>query len=260
MINCDNITVTDIQRIVYVKKNNPVGKIDFYTQKTRLATHELIFRLFGEVKTDFDGTVLNNKKSTIQYLPKGQGNIEYKVETIETGECIDVFFDTDIPLSNAAFCVEVNSPVEMKNLFEKINDIWIKKDTGYYCQAMSILYEILSNLQKSENLVLKNSHYLKTKTAVDYLNANFCNTEIDYEYVASLCNISYSYFRRLFSKCMGISPAKYVTNKKIEYAKDLLVSGHYTVSEVSNIVGFNDIYYFSYSFKNITGFPPSKLL
>ncbi len=260
MINNGNITVTDIQRVIYVRKNNPVGKIDFYTQKNGLPTHELIFRLFGEVKTDFDGKVLKNKKFTIQYLPKGCGNIEYKVETIETGECIDICFDTDKPLSDTAFCIEVNSPVKIKDLFESINSIWMKKDVEYYCDAMSVLYKILSLLKRQEDSIIENPHYIKIKTGVDYLNTNFCDNEINFEYVASLCNMSYSYFRRLFNESMKVSPSKYVINKKIEYAKELLLSKHYNVSEVSDIVGFRDVYYFSHAFKNITGVSPSKLL
>ncbi len=136
----------------------------------------------------------------------------------------------------------------------------MKKDAGYYYEAMSVLYKILSLLKSKKDSMIENPYYIKIRTGVDYLNSNFCDNEIDFEHVAALCNMSYSYFRRLFSVCMGISPAKYITNKKIEYAKDLLESGYYTVSEVSDIVGFNDIYYFSHSFKNIIGFPPSKLL
>ncbi len=257
MINCDNITVTNIQSVVYVKKNNPPGKIDFYTRKMGLSTHELIFRLLGEVKTDFDGRILNNKKFTIQYLPKGRGSDEYKVETIETGECIDIYFDTNIPLCDEAFCVEVNSPIEMKDLFESVNSIWVKKDVGYYCDAMTVLYKILTVLKKQEDVMMQNLHYIKIKTGINYLNANFCNNEINFEYVASLCNMSYSYFRRLFLECMKISPAKYVTNKKIEYAKELLISKRHNVSEAAEIVGFKDVCYFSHAFKNITGVSPS---
>ncbi len=257
MINNDNITVTDIQSVIYVKKNNPVGKIDFYTRKNGLGTHELIFRLCGEVETNFDGNVLNNKKSTVQFLPKGQGENEYSVETVDPGECIDIFFNTNIPLSDTAFCIDVNLPAEMKKMFEKINDIWIKKDVGYYCKSMSVLYKILTMLIETVNPLSKISDYPKIKTAVNYLNTNFCDYEIDFEYVASLSNISYSHFRHLFVKCMGISPAKYVTNKKTEYAKDLLESELYTVGEIAHIVGFKDVYYFSHAFKNITGFSPS---
>ncbi len=257
MINYNNITVTGIPSVLYVKKNNPIGKIDYHTKNDGLQTHELIFRLSGETKTYFDKMILNNKKFTVQFLPKGQGSHEYKVETIDPGECIDIFFETDIPLSDTAFCIEVNSSVEMKYLFEKINNIWLKKDTGYYCKAMSVLYNILSILKEADNKLSENLHYLKIKASIDYLNTNFCDYEINFEYISALSNISYSHFRHLFVKCMGISPAKYVTNKKIEYAKELLLSKRYTISEVADTVGFKDIYYFSYFFKKHTGVSPS---
>ncbi len=253
-----NITVKSIQSVLYVAKNNPVGTVVSYVRPEGLGHHELIFRMFGEVKTAFDGMVLQHKPFTVQYLPKGQGRMEYTAKTVETGECIDIFFDTDIPLSETAFCMETAAPAETKHLFEKINQIWLKKDTEYYYEAMAVLYRILGALKRSESSLFENSHYLKIKPAVDLLGNIFCDSEIDYEAAAALCHMSYSYFRRLFTECMGVPPAKYVINKKIEYAKELLLSNHYTVSEISDLVGFGDIYYFSHAFKKITGSAPSQ--
>ncbi len=257
MIQLNDVTVLNIQRILFYDGYSPVGTVKSHIQEEGLPTHELIFKLLGEAETEFDGLLLKGKQYTVQYLPKGHGDIEYKVKTIEPGNCIDVYFDTDVNLSDSAFCIEINSPLEMKNLFEKIYNIWLKKDIEYNYDAMSVFYKILKLLIKSENEMLENPHYLTIKSAIDFLNLNFCSNEIDYKYVASLCNISYSYFRRLFLECMNTSPAKYVTNKKIEYAKELLESKLYTVSEVADIVGFNNVYYFSHAFKNITNLSPS---
>ena len=44
----------------------------------------------------------------------------------------------------------------------------------------------------------------------------------------------------------------------MEYAKLLLASGHYKVSEVSELLGFASADYFSHVFKKVTGSLPSQ--
>ncbi len=251
----NQITVTSIQNVVYICKNNPANKVDFYTNKHGLRGHELIFRICGEVETDFDGTILKNKRGTVQYLPKGQGSQMYMVKTIETGECIDIHFDSDIPLSDTAFCTEENLTSDISEAFEKIYKLWKKKDLGYYYDSMRLLYKILKEITQSTQCDVL---YDRIKDGISYLNKHFCDESINYEEAASRCHISYSYFRRLFVKHFDVSPAKYVYNKKIDYAKELLSTNNFNVNEVANMVGFKDIYYFSAAFKRSTGKSPKN--
>ncbi len=255
-----SITVNCIQNVIHVKKNNPPGKKDIYTVADGLRTHELIYRIYGEVRTDIDGNILENKKGYIQLLPKGSGSRKYEVETVETGECFDVFFDTDIPFEADPFSVDTGYSEELGILFDQIHRTWLKKDTGYYYEAKSILYRIIAILQRffEENEYSK-PHYKKIAPAVEYLNENFCSGELDIEYAAELCKMSYSYFRRLFSECMGVSPGKYVLDKRITRAKDLLATRQFNVSETAELVGFCDVYHFSHIFKKYTGHSPGKI-
>ncbi len=251
----NEITVTNIKSVLHISKNNPPNTVGIYTTEGGCPTYELIYRLFGEVETNFDGKILKNKKGTIQYLPKGQGDKIYEAKTIETGECIDIFFDSDVPLSNTAFCTEMSFTDDMREAFEKIYKLWLKKDVGYYYKAMCVLYKILNEMTQDKQ---RDVLYEKIRSGVEYLNRHFCDESIDYEKAVSLCNMSYSYFRRLFVKFFGLPPAKYVFNKKIEYAKELLQSHRFSVSEVADMVGFKDIYYFSAAFKKSTGRSPSE--
>lgn len=53
-----------------------------------------------------------------------------------------------------------------------------------------------------------------------------------------------------------VSPLAYINKLKLNYALELLHSGYYTVSEVSDKCGFKNIYYFSTFIKKETGFSP----
>ena len=45
---------------------------------------------------------------------------------------------------------------------------------------------------------------------------------------------------------------------RIEYAKELIHSKYYTISQCAEMSGFSDAKYFSTVFKKYTGIPPSK--
>ncbi len=252
-----NSSIINISRVIYLKTKKNPGDVTFYKQDGGLTTHELVYRVKGAVDSHFDGEILHHTKSTILFMPKGKGDKEYKVKTVETGECIDIFFDTDIPISDTPFCVDCDEDRELRTLFLEINKIWFRKDSGYYYRAMNILYKILWLLHtRTSRESFYNPYYKKIKPAVEYINKHYYLNEIDYNHIADMCGISYVYFRRLFTECMGVSPSKYVTNKKIEYAKELIASGKYKITEVAEITGFCDVYYFSRVFKKLVGSSP----
>ena len=53
---------------------------------------------------------------------------------------------------------------------------------------------------------------------------------------------------------------KYKTMLRVEKARELLSTKEYSVKEVSNIVGYSDVSYFSRIFKKELGYPPIELL
>ncbi|TAF32148.1 MAG: helix-turn-helix domain-containing protein [Cytophagales bacterium] len=78
------------------------------------------------------------------------------------------------------------------------------------------------------------------------------------EQVAKEAAMSQYHFFRLFRNVYGQSPYQYINQKKFERAFSLLISGHYSVSEVATSVGFSDIYVFSKAFKKHFGMSPSQ--
>lgn len=75
---------------------------------------------------------------------------------------------------------------------------------------------------------------------------------------ASLCNLSSSYFSRLFTKEMGINYSLFVNQLKIEWAKDLLESTNLSITQISCELGYNDSAYFIKMFKRYEKDTPAK--
>ena len=82
----------------------------------------------------------------------------------------------------------------------------------------------------------------------EYIEKNIFD-DLSLSCVASACNISANYLSRLFSKFNDTTFSNYVNQKKIEYAKKLLISTDMSVNEIASHFGYNDCSYFIKVFK-----------
>lgn len=64
---------------------------------------------------------------------------------------------------------------------------------------------------------------------------------------------SVNYVRQIFKESCGISVSDYILEKRIETAKELLVSTNYTSKKIAQMVGYPDNRYFYVVFKKKTG-------
>jgi two-component system response regulator YesN len=81
---------------------------------------------------------------------------------------------------------------------------------------------------------------------------------VSLEQVASAINISPGYLSTIFRQSTETCFTDYVTGVKIDQAKRLLRETDYKVYEVSEMLGYQNAYYFSKVFKKIVGMTPSE--
>ncbi|WP_394749682.1 helix-turn-helix domain-containing protein [Spongiimicrobium salis] len=79
------------------------------------------------------------------------------------------------------------------------------------------------------------------------------------EEIAFLCNMSLSTFKRHFSKEYAVSPGKWLRDKRLLKAKELLERGDVKSSDIYLQLGYNNLSNFSSAFKTKFGIPPSKI-
>lgn len=75
---------------------------------------------------------------------------------------------------------------------------------------------------------------------------------------AELCNLSESRFLHVFKAQIGVSPARFLQDIKLEQAKSLLENTDMPISRISQNLGFCDQNYFSRVFKKRVGVSPVK--
>jgi AraC-like DNA-binding protein len=77
------------------------------------------------------------------------------------------------------------------------------------------------------------------------------------EYAANQ-HISCSWFIREFKKYTGYAPKQYITNLRIQQAKELLNNRYLSINDVSTLVGYENQLYFSRIFRKNTGMSPRE--
>ncbi len=252
-IMLENFVITKINRIILVDKDEYLEKTTHFLHP--LSCNELIFHFSGTSTVQFNGKTLFCDTDTVRFLPKGE-NREYIVEREDYGEYIDIFFDTDVPVSDEAFCLKAENSVVTASLFKKIFSVWTSKTEGYYFECISLLYKIFAELQKKAYLSGRQYNYIKP--AVDYIEGHFLKECISVELLSELCGISTSYLKKLFIKRFGVPPVKYIIQMKLNYAADLLRSGLYPLSQIAAMCGYPSYYYFSRQFKSYFGASPKS--
>lgn len=78
--------------------------------------------------------------------------------------------------------------------------------------------------------------------------------------VADVFNISPNYLSVLFSKYNDIGFTDYISQSKIDAAKKMMANKDLKIYEISDILGFENAFYFSRVFKKVTGISPRDFM
>jgi len=116
-------------------------------------------------------------------------------------------------------------------------------------------------IEKAVELREKNSSN-RYGTIVDqvkkYIDEHYEEEELSLNLLASYVNFSPNHLSMIFSQQTGQSFIKYLTDYRMNKAKELLRGTSMRSSEISLEVGYKDPHYFSYLFKKTQGMTPTQ--
>ena len=258
MFNNKNFYIKSIKEVTYYtpdKLKEPNKKNSRIIRGRKC--YELIYRISGDIYTSFNNEPIHQLPGTIEYVPKLY-NKSYYIKRIKLGESIGIFFDTDVSMPDKNMTFFLSSNKKIQSLFEKMHLLWFNKPDGYYYDCMSLFYTIISELNAFENSYHPKDKFLKIEKGVQYLFENFLNPKIDYYKPAELCNMSYTYFKQIFIQKFEMTPHHYVLSLRLQHGAELLKSKQLSVTTISEMCGYDNVYYFSRKFKEHYGVSPKK--
>lgn len=97
----------------------------------------------------------------------------------------------------------------------------------------------------------------RVKVMLSFIKDNYGN-HISLADIADSAHVSRSECIRCFKKYIDETPISYLTNFRIESAAHMLIMTEEPVNEIATICGFDDMSYFSKTFKNKKGVSPSQ--
>ena len=136
------------------------------------------------------------------------------------------------------------------------------KDNNFISRLTCLYLEIfmLKCFEKQLNIKdeFRNIKDIAIRKSVGYINDHLFN-KLPLKHYADMAGFSENQFLRRFRKSMGCTPIEYIRKVKIEKAEQLLKDTDLNISQVADLLNYSSLYSFSRSFKNVKGFPPTKV-
>lgn len=219
----------------------------------------------------------------IIFVLKGQGYVKYDGVEYRVSEGQGVFIDCK---TEHAYRSDTKNPWEVLWLHFNGNSaayyyrIFQKEGCCvFFPQCIkdltSIVYEIIANnAHKTSNTEIINSKLItdiltmilsnpsiqgpnedysyQMKSVKEYIDSHFTES-INLDELSGAFYMNKYYLTREFKKEYGETIFQHIINRRINYAKELLLSTDKTIEEIALLSGFNDQCYFSRQFKKIVG-------
>ncbi len=96
-----------------------------------------------------------------------------------------------------------------------------------------------------------------TRMTVRYIDENYM-CDISLEMVSVATGYNRNYICTVFKRDCGFTVSTYLNYVRIFHAAEMIAYGDYTLQQICTAVGFNDLSYFTKTFRKIVGVPPGQ--
>lgn len=247
---------------------------DVVKSKVNLGMNMFSFLQVGKKQVHFAGASVEVNKDQSLILKKGNWLWTELLDTDTVYYCKLLFFSEKI-LKNffVKHSIEEKSIKEDSPFFIIKNDAYI---TSYLnslttiSDAPSVFASNLLSVKFEEiMLYLINKHgasfenYLRSLIVKEVspfkkIVESRVHSNLKLEEIAFLCNMSLSTFKRHFVREYKVSPGKWLQDKRLQKAKEILEQGDLTSSDIYLDFGYSNLSNFSIAFKNKFGVNPSE--
>ncbi len=229
---------------------------DQYYLDTHNNHHELLLFVRGNSKFNMEGNIYNLHPYDLLYIPSGKFHeivhlsgslferyiINIPLDFFIENNCLQLseIFTSRSPVKNNIIYAENVLKYGIGDMVKKCHDY---NEEGAYVVAKGILYELLHTANKArlEQLVLPSTSASEftprhVGELTDYIN-NHLSEDLSLETLSAKFFISPSYINALFKRHLKITPKKYITHKRLLFARELYRQGK-SLLDASTEAGF----------------------
>ena len=128
-------------------------------------------------------------------------------------------------------------------------------------QAKSILIDLLAlilqyNEVRSTSKVVTRTNWPIVRNTMEFINLHYSNSALTNNVISEAVGVSENYLCSIFMNMLGITVHTYLLNTRIARAKELILEGKYSMTQIAELTGFSSIHTFSRTFKKIYGHSP----
>lgn len=226
--------------------------------------YELTYIDHGKLDMTLDGKEYHlNKYDLIIYYP-GQFHTQ-STDNESTCSYLTIMFDMetkmDVSLMNRVFKTRKDIYNVLSAFMKAIQSKeYLNEEMAmaYLKEALILLYQFDTKTDEESNVNPMQGHYENTllNEILVFIHNNIF-TAFTVEDLCQKFSISRSSLQSLFRTNIHITPKHYISNLKLNQAKLLIQEHKYTISEISDMLGFTSIHYFSRKFKLQYGLSPT---
>jgi AraC-like DNA-binding protein len=184
----------------------------------------------------------------------------------QTADAVEMKFITPITQNRLLFTNHITNDEAIQSCMLSLVHELESHELGYELAIKSYLYWLLTMLLRSHvNTVLSPDDYVERIKNLErfapifqYIETNY-EDKLHVELLAGMAGLSRYHFSRLFKELSGRTITEYINLTRINKSEYLLLNTPLTISEIALASGFNDIYYFSRTFKKYKKAPPSEI-
>ncbi len=242
----ENIRIKDIDLFV---RYTPRKKQSIARNRTN---HIIGVKLSGADYHDFGYQTFTLEENSIYFFNQRD---DYDVKIQDVGTVMSVHFTTTEPVETDSFCIKIKNRAEIVNILEKIEHLYTHSAHSD-SMMMSCLYKLCAVYSDIRRKTYS-PHDKRIEEAREYIATHYKDEDC-LDVAARLYGTKRRRFNEVFHRQLNMTPNRYLTSCRMNFAKELLVSGSFSVSDVAVLCGYKDIYYFSKVFKTEMGVNPGK--
>ena len=141
------------------------------------------------------------------------------------------------------------------------NATFIIRDAIHACETLNALRNFLLT-QINELFILEDTQPIIVDPVINavtqFVHLNYSRPLLSIKEISENVHMSTTYLCTVFKNGTGITINQYLTSYRMDRAKDLLSTSAFSITEITQKVGYADTNYFSKIFKKQIGLSPSE--